>query len=112
MGEETHQLNIYQDGVLIVPAVFSGPLVAGDDFTNIYVTTGTPVSNNPVKAGDLAVGVWTFELIGGPNMSRTYQGTVGGVGSGKDLILTVNPEPGVPFVTSIKFIVPAVLDAS
>jgi len=106
------QLYIYQDTTLVIPALYTGSMVSVSSATSLYVTFGTPISNNPLVNADLSVGTWRFELRGGDNYSAVYIGTVGAVGSGAELILSMNPAIGTAFDQDVRFVFPNSLDAS
>ena len=107
-----HILNVYQDTNLIISAVYSGSLTVIDTGTvpdNVSISLGVPVAAT-VNSASLSTGVWTFHVVGGATNTNTISGTVGGVGSGANLILDFDPVAGMGFTSNISFVVPQSVD--
>ncbi len=105
-----HRLNIYRDGVLIIPVQYTGDCIIANDGTNIYVTLGTIASGAPNQNADINTGAWTFSVVGGSSYARSITGTVGPVGSGKNITLSESPTTGQGFDAQVSFIVPRSVD--
>lgn len=100
-----HRLDIYQNDILVIPAVFTGDCSLIDDGVNVSLGLGELSSADPIVTANLAVGSWTFELSGGAGFSRKITGTVGSTAD-NTLILSDNPAAGMGFDPSISFLVP------
>lgn len=109
----TPVLRIFRNNEEIVRVKYSGKLVASTDANNdVIISTPAIASVNIYKSADLDTGTWRFALQGyGPAGSlREILGSAGGPTSGKKLILSEAPQPGMGFASEFTFVVPRSID--
>lgn len=109
------KLSVYRDGTVILAYGFSKPMELVDDGYDVYIqptSDPTGVSSYDVFTNaPLSTGNWWYELsYDQVAPARVIAGSVGGVGSGADVILEQDPSPTISYNMDFKFILPRTLD--
>ncbi len=103
-------LRIFRDNVMVIRADYSGAMTLTNDGNGVRLHTSTLAAASVLANADLDTGRWRFVFGGGANNTTELRGTVGPVGSGKDMILLADTLIGDGFSSLFTFTMPAAID--
>lgn len=105
-------LRIYRDGAMIAEQVYGEKAYIIDDGYDVVVMVPELVASSTVNsAGTFATGDWWYELVGGGVGNKTViTGTVGGVGSGAEIIFDEDIDPARDLDIELQLVMPRALD--
>jgi len=105
-----HTLSIFRDGVEIIRAEFPAKMELYSNEEDIGVALGEVGSSTTYKTADINTGSWIFTIKGGPSDMSTIDGSVGPIGSNKDLILEDSTVAGQVFDQVVVFLLHPSID--
>lgn len=105
------RLSLYQDGILVAQANFSGsPTIAADSF-DLWVSMDELTDATVLVAANINTGVWTYVIEGGAGYAHQISGLAGNTTSGNAVTLSESLVLGAEFSITLKLMLPRSLDA-